>query len=138
MKEEGLGYASKPKGLLKFHKYGPKDRRSSFEEHLLEAIRYCGNRKNTVRIHLTVSPDHLEGFQSEAARIIPRIEKETGFQLDLSFSFQKPETDTIAVDMSNRTLQESGWFTPVQTGWAWCIDPKSGCTRFRHSFYQQH
>ncbi len=98
---EGLDYGSKPKGLLKFHKYSKEDRRSSFEEHLLEAVMYCGNRSNMVRIHMTVSTDHLEGFKSEAARILPGIEKETGFRLDLSFSFQRPETDTIAVDLSN-------------------------------------
>lgn len=96
---EGLNYASKPKGLLKFHKYSEEDRRSSFEEHLLEAIPYCGNRNKNVSIHMTVSPDHLEGFKAEAAKILPRIEKETGMQLNLSFSFQKAETDTIAVDM---------------------------------------
>ncbi len=96
--EEGLNYAGKPKGLLKFHKYGAEDRRSSFEEHLWEAAMYCGSRQKSARIHLTVSPAHLDGFQAEAARIIPRIENKTGFQIDLSFSFQKPETDTIAVD----------------------------------------
>ena len=107
LEEEGLGYASKPKGMLKFHKYGAGDRRSSFEEHLLEAVRYCTNRKGIVRIHLTVSPDHLEGFEAEAARIIPRIEEKTGTQFDLSFSFQKPETDTIAVDLSNEPFRDS-------------------------------
>ncbi len=105
LEADGLNYSSKPKGLLKFHKYAAKDRRSSFEEHLLEAIRYCGNRSNGVSIHLTISPDHLESFQAEATRIIPRIEKETGVQLDLSFSFQKPETDTIAVGLSNEPFR---------------------------------
>lgn len=107
LQEEGLGYSSKPKGLLKFHKYGEADRRSSFEEHLLEAVDYCKNRNNIVRIHLTVSPDHLEGFKNEAAKIIPRIEEEKGIQIDLSFSFQKPETDTIAVDLENEPFRNN-------------------------------
>ena len=107
LQAKGLNYASKPKGLLKFHKYEKQDRRSSFEEHLLEAIRYCSNREKGVSIHMTVSPDHLEDFQSEAARILPRIEKKTGLQIDLSFSFQKPETDTIAVDLSNEPFRNS-------------------------------
>jgi hypothetical protein len=104
--EDGLDYGSKPKGLLKFHKYGASDRRTSFEEHLREAVRYCVNRKGEVKIHMTVSPDHLDGFQTESARVIPKIEKETGFQIDLSFSFQKPETDTIAVDLSNEPFRK--------------------------------
>jgi len=56
-------------------------------------------------MHLTVSPDHLDGFRAEAARVIPRIEEETGLQIDLSFSFQKPETDTIAVDLKNEPFR---------------------------------
>ncbi len=103
--DKGLGYGNKPKGLLKFHRYSEDDRRTAFEEHVREAVKYCGNRQGEVRIHLTVSPDHLDGFQTEAARIIPKIEKETGLNIALSFSFQKPETDTIAVDLSNQPFR---------------------------------
>ncbi|MEA3463069.1 MAG: DUF4301 family protein, partial [Bacteroidota bacterium] len=103
--DEGLGYGNRPKGLLKFHKYDERDRRTAFEEHVREAVKYCGNRDGMVRMHLTVSPDHLDGFQIEAARILPRIERETGMSIDLSFSFQKPETDTIAVDLNNEPFR---------------------------------
>jgi hypothetical protein len=103
--EEGLDYANKPKGLLKFHKYSENDRRTSFEEHIREAAMYCASRNGEVRIHLTVSPAHLDGFQTEAARIVPEIERETGLNVDLAFSFQKPETDTIAVDLSNEPFR---------------------------------
>ena len=105
--EEGLNYGNKPKGLLKFHKYSQKDRRTAFEEHVREAVKYCASRQRMVRIHLTVSPQHLDGFQTEAAKIIPAIEKETGMSIDLSFSFQKPETDTIAVDLHNEPFRNS-------------------------------
>lgn len=98
---DGLNYGSKPKGLLKFHKYSESDRRTAFEEHLREAVKYCESRDGMVRMHLTVSPENLDGFQTEAARIIPGIEKDRGVNIDLSFSFQKPETDTIAVDQEN-------------------------------------
>jgi hypothetical protein len=102
---EGLNYGNKPKGLLKFHKYSETDRRTAFEEHVREAVKYCGDRNRQVRMHLTVSPDHLDGFQTEAARIVPEIEKETGMTIDISFSFQKPETDTIAVDLRNEPFR---------------------------------
>jgi hypothetical protein len=101
----GLDYGNKPKGLLKFHKYGKKDRRSSFEEHVREAAAYCAGRDGTLRLHLTVSPDHLDGFQAEAARIIPKVEQETGLNINVSFSFQKTETDTIAVDPNNEPFR---------------------------------
>ena len=102
---EGLQYGNKPKGLLKFHKYSETDRRTAFEEHLREAVKYCESRDGMVRMHLTVSPDHLDGFQTEAARIIPKIEREKEVSIDLSFSFQKPETDTIAVDQENEPFR---------------------------------
>lgn len=105
--KDGLNYANKPKGLLKFHKYSHDDRRTAFEEHLREAMDYCGSRDNEVWLHLTVSPDHLDGFQTEAARILPKIEAETGMKIKLSFSFQKPETDTIAVDLNNEPFRNS-------------------------------
>ncbi len=103
--ESGLDYGNKPKGLLKFHKYSSKDRRTAFEEHVREAVKYCAGRQRTVRIHLTVSPQHLDGFQTEAARILPAIETETGMSVDLSFSFQKPETDTLAVDLEDKAFR---------------------------------
>jgi len=105
LEKPGLGYGKKPKGLLKFHKYDPADRRTSFEEHVREAAIYCRTRDDSLKLHLTVSPDHLDGFQAEAARILPKIEKETGLHIDLSFSFQKPETDTIAVDPDNEPFR---------------------------------
>ena len=103
--DNGLNYGIKPKGLLKFHKYNEQERRTSFEEHVREAAEYCISRDGTLRLHLTVSPAHLDGFQTEAARILPKIEKETGLLIDLSFSFQKPETDTIAVDLHDEPFR---------------------------------
>jgi len=104
---DGLGYGNLPKGLLKFHKYSESDRRTAFEEHAREAVKYCVNRDGLVRMHMTVSPDHLDGFQIEAARILPRIEQETGIHVDVSFSFQKPETDTIAVNPQNEPFRNA-------------------------------
>jgi hypothetical protein len=105
LNDQGLHYGSKPKGLLKFHKYNASERRTSFEEHIREAARYCATRDGRLRLHLTVSPDHLDGFQTEAARVVPLVEAETGLEIDLSYSFQRPETDTIAVDFNNQPFR---------------------------------
>lgn len=104
--EPGLNYGNKPKGLLKFHKYSKKERRSAFEEHLREAAMYCAGRSGNLRLHLTVSPDHLDGFQTEAASLVAKVESETGYHIDLSFSFQKTETDTLAVDLDNKPFRK--------------------------------
>ncbi|HDS06483.1 MAG TPA: DUF4301 family protein [Bacteroides sp.] len=103
--EPGLGYGNKPKGLLKFHKYSKRERRTSFEEHVREAAMYCASRKDKLSLHLTVSADHLEGFRAEAAEIVPKIEKETGLLVNVDFSFQKPETDTLAVNLENKPFR---------------------------------
>ncbi len=103
--DSGLNYGNKPKGLLKFHKYSESERRTSFEEHVREAARYCSTRDGKLSLHLTVSPDHLDDFQTEAARILKEIEAETGLLINISFSFQKPETDTIAVDLENEPFR---------------------------------
>ena len=105
LEEPGLNYGNKPKGLLKFHKYSEEERRTPFEEHVREAAQYCVSRKEKLSLHFTVSPDHLEGFRAEADRIVPRIEQETGLLIDISFSFQKPETDTIAVNPDNEPFR---------------------------------
>lgn len=104
---EGLNYGAKAKGLLKFHRYSEGDRRTAFEEHVREAAEYCAGNDGILRMHMTVSPANLDGFQTEAARVIPRIEKELGVSIDLSFSFQKPETDTLAVNEHNEPFRKA-------------------------------
>lgn len=103
--EEGLNYGQMPKGLLKFHKYDETDRRSAFEEHLLEAIKYCPNRNRLVQVHMTVSPEHFDAFREEADALIPKLEKKTGISVEIDFSFQQTETDTVAVDMGNEPFR---------------------------------
>ena len=85
-------FASLPKGLIPFHRYGEKVR-TAFEEHLEEA-RALGLR----RLHFTVSPEHRAAFQSVLDRQAPGLE--------VTFSEQSPATDTLAVDESGQLLRE--------------------------------
>ncbi|PID91214.1 MAG: NAD metabolism ATPase/kinase [Bacteroidetes bacterium] len=102
---EGINYGALPKGLLKFHAYSPEDRRTAFEEHLREAVAYCADQEGRVYMHLTVSPAHKPAFEAEAQRVLPAIEAETGKRFQLSWSYQLPETDTLAVDSENRPFR---------------------------------
>ena len=101
---EGLDYGSLPKGLLKFHRYG-KVSRTAFEEHLREASGYCESKNKKVYVHLTISPDHEAAFRQLANQLVNELEKETGLTYHISFSYQKPQTDTIAVDMDNNPFR---------------------------------
>jgi hypothetical protein len=102
---EGLNYGNLPKGLLKFHQYAGYSR-TPFEEHLAEGAVYAKDNQGLVRLHFTVSPEHRSGFESLLELVRPEFEKETGVVLDISFSEQKPSTDTIAVTPDNEPFRE--------------------------------
>ena len=100
----GLNYGSYPKGLLPFHKY--KDSiTTAFEEHLYEAANYS-TKDGKAKLHFTVSEDHLNGFKQEFENVRKLVESKTETTFDISYSFQKESTDTIAVDMENKPFRK--------------------------------
>ncbi|WP_300256880.1 DUF4301 family protein [uncultured Alistipes sp.] len=101
---EGLNYGHKPKGLVTFHAY-PEGARKAVEEHLVEGASYASSN-GVARIHFTVSPEHMEGFKSLLAEKVPVYEKRFGIRYDISFSVQKPATDTIAVNPNNTPFRQ--------------------------------
>ena len=105
--KQGLGYGQKPKGLVTFHAY-PDGARKAVEEHLVEGAAYAST-DGVARIHFTVSPEHRAGFESLLAEKVPLYEKRFGIRYEISFSVQKPSTDTIAVNPDNTPFrQEDG------------------------------
>ncbi|THD68997.1 DUF4301 family protein [Robertkochia marina] len=95
LSEDGFDFGSFPKGLLPFHRY--KTRASTaFEEHLYEAALYS-SAKGKARLHFTISEEHLKKFEKEFKDIRKSVEEKTGVSFEISFSFQKTSTDTIAV-----------------------------------------
>jgi hypothetical protein len=104
--ETGLGYGQKPKGQLAFHKYSGTTR-TPFEEHLVEAASYCTSSNGLARVHFTVSPEHQKGFEDLLSKIKTEYQKRFGIQFEVSFSFQHPWTDTIAVDENNQPFRDA-------------------------------
>lgn len=102
---QGLNYGNLPKGVLKFHHYGTFARTAT-GEHMVEGAFYCANRAKRVAVHLTVSPEHLSSFRDLIAYVQPYYESMFGVNYDVSFSVQKPSTDTVAVDMDNNPFRE--------------------------------
>ncbi|MHA8050562.1 DUF4301 family protein [Aquirufa sp. ROCK-SH2] len=101
----GMDYGSLPKGLLAFHYY-PEGPRTPLEEHLVEAASYASDGK-TARLHFTVSPEHRKRFESLVEKVVPNMEAQFGIQYDITFSEQKPSTDTVAVDLNNELFRDS-------------------------------
>jgi hypothetical protein len=102
---EGMDYGQKPKGLLAFHAY-PEGARTPLEEHIVEAAAYASNGQKA-RLHFTVSPEHRSGFEQLVNKLVPKWESQTGIQFEITFSEQKPATDTIAVNPDNSLFRES-------------------------------
>ena len=103
--EDGMNYRNLPKGLILFHHY-PDHNRTSVEEHLVEGAAYAKNLENLVVIHLTVSPEHLSAFQQVVEEAELRFERELHVRYHISYSVQKPATDTIAVDKDNTIFRD--------------------------------
>lgn len=97
--EEGLNYGNLPKGLLLFHNYEDEPR-TPLEEHLVEAALYASSN-GEANVHFTVSHDHLQLFKDKVAEKLEKYEKLYNTRLNVSFSEQKPSTDTIAVNPDN-------------------------------------
>ena len=95
----GLGYGSKPKGLVTFHAY-EDGARKAVEEHLVEGAMYARSG-DEVYIHFTVSEEHKGGFWDVLAHTQPLYEERFGVKYNISFSVQKSSTDTIAVNPDN-------------------------------------
>jgi hypothetical protein len=105
LSEEGLGYGSLPKGLLRFHKY-QNENRTPAHEHLIEGIQYGIGKDNTVKIHFTVSPEHEEKFKAEIEKVLPWLKESSGVEFEVTYSQQKKSTDTIAVTIENEPFEE--------------------------------
>ncbi len=101
---DGLNYGRKPKGLVTFHAY-PEGARKAVEEHLVEGAAYAA-AGGVVRIHFTVSPEHVAGFKELLAAKVPLYEKRFGVRYEISFSVQKPSTDTLAVNPDNTPFRQ--------------------------------
>ena len=98
---EGLDYGSKPKGVLKFHRYSD-GARTAFAEHLVEGQEYMRNADGSVNLVVTISPEHRELFEAALAEVKDKYEARYGVKYNVSFTYQDKSTDTVAVDMQNR------------------------------------
>lgn len=102
--EAGLGLASRPKGLLPFHRYADRAR-TAFEEHLFEAAGYARGSDASVRVHFTVAAEHREAFEDTAEAACRRAAAATGADFEVGFSTQDPATDTLGLAGNGEPLR---------------------------------
>ncbi|MDF1550835.1 MAG: DUF4301 family protein, partial [Bacteroidales bacterium] len=104
LSNEGMAYGNLPKGLLKFHKY-PSGAKTPVQEHMVEGALYAASG-NEVLIHFTVSPEHMDAFKKHIESVKPALEAQFEMSFTITYSIQKPSTDTIAVDLNNNPFRE--------------------------------
>ncbi|MGL4520852.1 MAG: DUF4301 family protein [Phocaeicola sp.] len=107
LESSGLNYGALPKGLLKFHTY-TDGARTPLEEHLVEGALYAAGKQGDVHVHFTVSTEHRALFEALVAEKGESYAKLFGVNYHLSFSEQKPSTDTVAADANNQPFRENG------------------------------
>ncbi|MBD5209108.1 MAG: DUF4301 family protein [Bacteroidales bacterium] len=107
LEHTGLNYGQLPKALLRFHKtYGGT--RTPLEEHLAEGAEYATGKNKTTHLHFTVSNEHYPLFVRKTEEVKDYFEKLYNTKFEISFSEQKPSTDTIAVLKDGTPYRENG------------------------------
>ncbi len=103
LQTKGLNYGQLPKGLLLFHSYeeGP---RTPMEEHLVEGALYASSN-GEANVHFTVSHEHMALFEKKVADKKDLYADKYGIKYNISFSEQKPSTDTLAANADNTPLR---------------------------------
>ncbi len=102
---QGLNYGQLPKGMLLFHKYD-EGARTPMEEHLVEGALYASSN-GEANVHFTVSHEHLEFFKKKVADKADGYAEKFGIKYNISFSEQKPSTDTVAANPDNTPFRNS-------------------------------
>lgn len=101
LEETGLNYGHLPKALILFHKDTPNPPRTALEEHLAEGALYARGANGKVYLHFTLSPEHIKPFETLFQKRKEVLEDRYGVSYEVSYSIQKPSTDTIAVNPDN-------------------------------------
>lgn len=102
--DKGLDYGQLPKGLLLFHRYADGSR-TPMEEHLVEAALYASSN-GEANVHFTVSHNHLQLFEQMVKDKVARYEEKYHVHYNITFSEQKPSTDTIAANPDNTPFRD--------------------------------
>lgn len=107
LSKTGMNYGGLPKALLQFHKsFGFT--RTPMEEHLLEGAATVAGRDGKVRVHFTMSDDHMPLAKMKVEECAGFLSHECGKVFDVSFSTQKHSTDTVAALPDGTPYREKG------------------------------
>lgn len=96
-----MNYGNLPKALLKFHQY-EVGALTPIDEHIFEGKQYLNQEE--VHLHFTISKAHEDQFNTYVEQVL-----ENKDNINITYSFQKKETDTVAATLDNAPfLLENG------------------------------
>lgn len=101
----GLNYSKLPKALIKFHSYN-SEKCTSLEEQVRESIQFIRDKSGKVNLHFAVPPEFKDDFVNESKKLITKYCKTA--DLNITFSYQKKSTDTIALDPKGEVYRDDG------------------------------
>lgn len=107
LEKSGMNYGQLPKALLQFHKVSGTTR-TALEEHLAEGAQYASGKDGIVKVHFTVSEDHLPLVKMKVEEASAHLSHKYGVKFDITYSVQKPCTDTVAVNLDGTPYRENG------------------------------
>ncbi|PIF32734.1 NadR type nicotinamide-nucleotide adenylyltransferase [Flavobacterium sp. 9] len=97
-------FANKPKAVLPFHQYKAHIA-NPIEEHLNECVHYASSNEVS-NLHFTVSEAHQNLFENEVEVLKEKVEKESGIEINISYSYQNKSTDSITVNDQNEFVRD--------------------------------
>lgn len=103
--EKGLNYMNKAKGLVKFHKYSNYSC-SAVEEYIAESSQIFIDR-GIVKIHFSIAYHAKKDFYELAKKAKKRYEKEFKTKIKVYFSYQKKDTELIAIDQNGEIVRDN-------------------------------
>ena len=109
LESAGLNYGALPKGLLKFHKYRRRCPYSAGRTSWWK-VRYVCGQIRAARSMFTSPylPNIVHCSRRWWTRRRPPMPRQYGVDYNISFSEQKPSTDTVAADMENKPFRDNG------------------------------
>ena len=103
LSSEYFDFSNKPKGILPFHNYETHIA-TPIEEHLNECVCYASSN-GKANLHFTISEHNQTDFDEIINKNKSFIETQFQTKINIDFSNQNKNTDTIAVDLENNPMR---------------------------------
>ena len=101
LKNPTFNFANLPKALVPFHKYSNEKIRTSFEEYIHFSLSFF---KTEFDLHFTIDKEYLLLFQKKEHQIRQSIKEKDNKRLKITYSYQKPKTDTLSIICETNTI----------------------------------